>query len=242
MAPGAQASGSDNAAFLSHLNSLRAAHGLRSLAVASDLASIASQHSAAMEAKQTIFHNASLTSEVQNWQVLGENVGMGGTVAAIDTAFDNSPEHYANEVNASYTQVGIGTARDSRGYLYVTLDFRKPESSAPAPRPPAPKPVVKAPAVHAPAVPAPVVRPPAARPPSSTPQTVARQATTPTESAPVTARAVTPAAPQSNASATAAAVATAAARQAPTIVPVTATGNDPVASALAFSNLLAGMR
>lgn len=239
LAPAAQASGSDNAAFLSHLNSLRAAHGLHTLALASDLTSIATQHSGAMMARQTIFHNASLTSEVRNWQVLGENVGMGGSASAIDTAFDHSPEHYANEVNAAYTQVGIGTARDNRGYLYVTLDFRKPMGS-PAPAP-APRPVAKAPVVHAPAVHVPVARPPAATSPASSPRkTVAPQpAAAPRVAVPAAAKSpATAAVPAATPPVAAATVA----RQAPTVVPATATGGDPVAAALAFSRFLAGLR
>lgn len=233
LAPAAHASGSDNAAFLGHLNSLRAAHGLPRLAVASDLTSIATTHSQQMMARQTIFHNPSLTSQVSNWQVLGENVGMGGSVAAIDTAFDRSPEHYANEVSSAYTQVGIGTAWDSRGYLYVTLDFRKPmhTTAAPVVRPPAPKPAAPK---------APVVRPAAPKPPVAATQRYAspsaaaagspRQPSAPAQRSPASA------------AATAAATAAAAARQIPTVVPGPVTGSDPVANALAFSRLLAGMR
>ncbi|HEX7354565.1 MAG TPA: CAP domain-containing protein [Mycobacteriales bacterium] len=242
MAPAAHADASDNAGFLAHLNGLRAAHGLPALSVASDLAAIATAHSAAMMVRQTIFHNASLTSEVSNWQVLGENVGMGGSVSAIDTAFDNSPEHYANEISSAYTQVGIGTARDTRGYLYVTLDFRKPASAPPAPKPPAPRPVAPPPA------PKPVVAAPPARPASSTPQhssiggpASAPAVTAPTHGTASTAAAAPPAAstPPQPAVPTAADAAATAAREAPTVVPVTPTGNDPVATALAFSRFLA---
>lgn len=239
LAPAAHADGSDNAAFLAHLNGLRAAHGLPGLALTSDLTAIATAHSAAMMVRQTIFHNASLTSEVSNWQVLGENVGMGGSAASIDTAFDNSPEHYANEVSSAYTQVGIGTARDTRGYLYVTLDFRKPMGAAPAPRPPAPKP--PAPVVKAPA-PRPIVKAATPRPPASS--TTRQTVTHPAAPAGTPKTAGTPAAPPAptpatTAPASAATAAAMAAREAPTVLPVVPTGSDPVAKALAFSRLLA---
>jgi Cysteine-rich secretory protein family len=150
----AQADGNVGA-FLNHLNGLRAAHGLPGLALTADLSAIAQSHSQAMAAQGTIFHNPSLTTQVTNWQTVGENVGMGPSEALIDNAFDNSPPHYANEVNTSYTQVGIGSVTRSDGQIFVTLDFRKPMNAgaAPAPAnpaPAAPKPApVKSPVVQA---------------------------------------------------------------------------------------------
>jgi hypothetical protein len=152
LSPAAHATGADNDTVLAHLNALRERHGLHALVESSDLMSIAAAHSVAMSKTEGIFHNPDLTSEVANWEVLGENVGMGGSASDIDVAFDNSPDHYANEVGAAYTQVGIGTASDSRGYLYITVDFRKPMYVAtPAPA----KAPVKAPVLR-PAKPTPV--------------------------------------------------------------------------------------
>lgn len=133
LAPAAHATSADNGTVLGHLNALRAAHGLPGLTESSDLMSIAAAHSATMAREHDLFHNPSLTSEVANWQVLGENVGMGPNAVGIDEAFDHSPDHYANEVNTAYTQVGIGTATSSDGYLWITVDFRKPMyASAPS--------------------------------------------------------------------------------------------------------------
>ncbi len=188
LAPTARASSSDNYTVLGHLNALRAAHGLHGLALSGDLNAIAAGHSAAMERAESLFHNPNLTSQVTNWRVVGENVGMGPTAAAIDTAFDHSPEHYANEVNPAYTQVGIGTARDNRGYLYITVDFRDPMNAPVAPaRPvshPAPRPV------HTTPRPAVVTHP---RTPSAT---VHHTASAPHVTAPVRTPAAKPVAPR----------------------------------------------
>ena len=141
LAPAPAQADSNVGGFLAHVNSLRASKGLGPLTMVSDLTSIAEGHSEAMLAKETIFHNPSLASVVTNWQTLGENVGMGPTVDALDNAFDNSPEHYANEINATYTQIGIASVTDSRGEIFVTLDFRKPmrpTAATPVPAPPAP--------------------------------------------------------------------------------------------------------
>lgn len=249
----AHASGADDGAFLAHLNALRSSHGLRQLVETGDLNAVAAAHSRAMAGQQTIFHNASLTNVVANWQVLGENVGMGPSAAAIDTAFDHSPEHYANEVNPAYTQVGIGTASDSRGYLYVTLDFRKPMVGAPAPAPvrPPSKPPVQAP-VKAPAKAVPPPVRPAAPPVTLAHQGAARRGSTP---APDTAQAdsVRRAAAAQAARAATAAAARAAAAQAATRsataaraarlahpLPRAAAG-DPLAQALIFPRALAAL-
>lgn len=130
LAPAASAGSSPASEFLSHLNNLRAAHHLQQLSMTADLVNIATGHSRLMASRHTIFHNGSLAQVASNWRVLGENVGMGPSVASLDYAFDHSPEHYANEVNPAYSQVGIAVTRDSAGELYVTLDFRAPMYAA----------------------------------------------------------------------------------------------------------------
>jgi hypothetical protein len=138
-APAASAS-AEESQFVSLTNSARGSNGQRSYAVASDLVSLARQHSREMAAKHTIYHNPNLGSQVSNWQAVGENVGMGGSASSIHNAFMNSPAHRANILDHDFTQVGIGTAYDDKGVLYVTEVFRKPYgATAPAPAP-APRP------------------------------------------------------------------------------------------------------
>ena len=118
------------AQFIADMNSARSANGLAPYSVAYDLTSIARSHSAQMASSQTLYHNPSLTSQVQNWQAVGENVGEGPTVSDIHTAFMNSPEHRANILDHDFTQVGVGVAVDKNGMIWVTEDFRKPMSSS----------------------------------------------------------------------------------------------------------------
>jgi len=115
--------------FVSKMNAARASAGLAPYSVAYDLTSIARQHSAAMASSQSLYHNPSLTSQVQNWQAVGENVGEGPTVSDIHTAFMNSPEHRANILDHDFTQVGVGVSVDKNGIVWVTEDFREPMSS-----------------------------------------------------------------------------------------------------------------
>ena len=130
LAPGiAFASSYDlEAQFIAKMNAARQSAGMAPYAVASDLSSIARQHSAEMASRQSLYHNPSLTSDVQNWRAVGENVGEGPTVSDIHTAFMNSPEHRANILDHDFTQVGVGVTVDKNGMVWVTEDFRQPMS------------------------------------------------------------------------------------------------------------------
>ena len=115
--------------FIAKMNAARESAGLRPYSVASDLTSIARQHSAQMASKQSLYHNPELTSQVQNWQAVGENVGEGPTVSDIHNAFMQSPEHRANILDHDFTQVGVGVVVDKNGIIWVTEDFREPMRS-----------------------------------------------------------------------------------------------------------------
>jgi len=115
--------------FVSAINAVRQSHGLSPYSVASDLMSIARGHSSAMASGQSLYHNPSLTTQVSNWQAVGENVGEGPSVTDLETAFVNSPEHYANMVDHDFTQIGVGVTVDKSGIIWVTEDFRQPMGS-----------------------------------------------------------------------------------------------------------------
>jgi uncharacterized protein YkwD len=125
VAPAAHAdTGSEEADFLALTNQLRSSLGIQSLTPQSQLTSVARQWSAKMAGDGTISHNPSLTSQApSNWTQLGENVGMGGAVGAIQTAFINSPHHYENLANGAYNYVGIGVVHGANGTIFVTVDF-----------------------------------------------------------------------------------------------------------------------
>jgi hypothetical protein len=185
-APAAHADTADEeAVFLSLTNSLRSSLGIQTLTPQGQLTSIARSWSAQMAAAGSISHNPSLPNQVSaQWTQLGENVGTGGTVESIQTAFINSPHHYENLANGAYNFVGIGVVHGSNGAIYVTVDFMAapasagsapapsatapratspPRSTAPAaPRATAPRPA--APATTAPPVTTPPPPPPAPEP------------------------------------------------------------------------------
>jgi hypothetical protein len=140
------ASAGTESEFVSRTNGARTSRGLRAYAVRSDLTSVARRQAARMAASRQMYHNPNLRSEVGGWQELGENVGQGGSVSAIHSAFMGSYSHRANILSTSYTEVGIGTAQGSDGQIYVSEVFRRPYGSTtytpPAPRP---APVYRAP-------------------------------------------------------------------------------------------------
>ena len=161
---GATAADDAAAGFVARANAERAAAGLRPLAVKRDLAAVAGRPSTRMAQKNSLYHNPNLEYEVSGWQVVGENVGMGGTVDSIHKAFMDSPEHRANILARDYTQIGVGTVTDADGVLWVTQVFRLPVTAA-APAPTRPRVVVSPPraTVNVPVRPTPA-RPAAVKP------------------------------------------------------------------------------
>jgi hypothetical protein len=163
--------GSEEAQFFALTNQLRAQHGLSQLASYGPLVSIGRTWSLNMARAGQISHNMSLPNEVSGpWTKLGENVGVGGSVSDIQTAFINSPHHYENLVDPVWNYVGIGVV-DSGGRIWVTVDFMqlnnvpaappttaarlsRPRTTTAPPPAPAPQPVpVTAPPAPTPAPP-----------------------------------------------------------------------------------------
>lgn len=187
---------SDEAAFVTKINELRASKGLGALQVNANLTEKARAWSAGMAAAGKIWHSTLSDGITEDWKKLGENVGMGGSVDGLHRAFVNSPGHYANLVEPVFTHVGIGIVMNG-STIYVTEMFMqlmpvKPAltaspTTAPKPaattttRPPAPRPAVVA--VKPPAAPSTTTSttttapPPVAAPPVEVPA--------PAEAAPV---------------------------------------------------------
>jgi len=141
--------------FLSKINSSRSSAGLAPLTMEGGLQSHARKHTQDMIAADKIFHSTSAELRAaggSGWSIMGENVGRGGTVSSLHTAFMNSPGHKKNILCPAYNYVGIGTDTSSDGILYVTVVFMgkglgsscdssggggsaSPTTQAPAPKP-----------------------------------------------------------------------------------------------------------
>jgi Cysteine-rich secretory protein family len=164
-------------------NQARAAAGLPALQLDASLSAVAQSWASHLAATNALAHNPALRSQITNWTVLGENVGMAGDIASVQQAFMNSAPHRANILDSRYTQMGVGSATSTYPQckctvLWVVVDFRRPATTA-APAPPAPAPATPVPTKPAatPTVAKPATTPAAAKPATTT--AVAKQPTTP---------------------------------------------------------------
>ena len=127
----AQADAGDAARLLALTNQVRASQGLPALTTDPQLTAVAQAWATELAGRGVISHNPSVRAQVRGWEVLGENVGVGGNVDAIHAGFVASPTHYANLVDAVYTKVGFGIVRpDAR--IFVVEVFMLPASASPA--------------------------------------------------------------------------------------------------------------
>ena len=122
----ADAATSSCTAFVSDTNQARVNHDRHIYRQRDHLMHVAQRWAEWMASHHSLRHNPYLTSQVDNWQALGENVGRGGGEPSIQDAFMGSTEHRDNILSRTFTQFGIGTARDSDSVLYVDEVFRRP--------------------------------------------------------------------------------------------------------------------
>ena len=105
------------------LNSLRTGQGLSALVRDAALDRKASAQAVRMARQETIFHSADLKMGVPDgWTVIGENVGVGGSIASLQEALKNSPSHLANMLDPRFRRVGVG-AVERNGRIYLVQVF-----------------------------------------------------------------------------------------------------------------------
>lgn len=61
---------------------------------------------------------------VHTWTLLGENVGVGGNIEALQKAFMESPGHAANILDPRWTHMGVGVIKRG-GTYWVTMEFMR---------------------------------------------------------------------------------------------------------------------
>lgn len=110
--------------FARRINAERSIKSVGQLRLDPELSKAARVHTREMARRFELYHTPDrrLGFRVTNWVVLGENVGVGGTVDSLHQAFMNSSSHRSNVLLGTYRHVGIGTLlRDGR--LWVTVIF-----------------------------------------------------------------------------------------------------------------------
>ncbi|MEY2452977.1 MAG: lysyl endopeptidase [Acidimicrobiaceae bacterium] len=134
--PASAQSAADESALFAATNQSRADNGLPALQYDPQLSSIANAWANHMASTRTLEHNPSLVDQVNSqvtsqWTRIGENVGFGPSVSALESAFMNSPPHRAN-ILGQYNRVGVGATRDSSGTLWAVVDFAQGPPIAPS--------------------------------------------------------------------------------------------------------------
>ncbi|WP_262296166.1 CAP domain-containing protein [Microvirga sesbaniae] len=131
--------------FLQLVNEARTSAGVKSLTFDGELLDSSDAHSAWMDQTDTFSHtgvNGSsagtrMTTAGYGWQGWGENIAYvsgdltEATVRQLHTNLMNSPGHYANIVNGSYEEIGIGLKEGTiNGYkvVFVTQNFGTPNA------------------------------------------------------------------------------------------------------------------
>lgn len=182
--------GADSASegeFLAKINAERASRGLNTLSVDGGLVSHARKHTQDMINAGEIYHSSEAElkgAAGSGWSSIGENVGRGGSVSSLHTAFMNSSGHRAN-ILGDYNYAGVGTGT-SNGVLYVTVVFMKKGSTPTTAPPTTAAPTTAAPTTAAPTAAAPTTAATGAKAKSSTPTTQAAAPPTTTTVPPTT--------------------------------------------------------
>lgn len=111
---------------LSLTNEDRAAHDRKELDFADRLARYAKDHSEAMARKGYLFHSSEGqlrdALEGYDWEIGGENVGVGGSLESLEDAFMASKLHRQNILRESYRHAAIGIARED-DRIWITVIF-----------------------------------------------------------------------------------------------------------------------
>ncbi len=121
------------------VNVVRAMNGLAPLTLDAQLVQMAHIQSNAMAEFQTMSHDLPQAAQPTlldranfvgyQFFSLGENIAYNfPDTGSVMNAWMNSPDHRANILNPSYTQIGVGIAYDVNGAPYYTQEFGEPMS------------------------------------------------------------------------------------------------------------------
>lgn len=116
--------------FVARIDQERSSRGLGTLAFAEDLQVVARRHAQRMADRGEPYHNRDLGTEVHDWEIVAENVGVGPDVDTIHRAFMDSAEHRDIILHPDLTQLGVGVVQTSDGSMWVVEVFRKPQQAS----------------------------------------------------------------------------------------------------------------
>lgn len=109
---------SDAGELVSRTNSSRAQAGVAALATHPELMARAQEWSNHMASQGRISHSNAGSRVRASWEKIGENVGVGSSVAEVHRMFMASSGHRRNIMDPAFQYIGVGTTwRDGRVYV-----------------------------------------------------------------------------------------------------------------------------
>ena len=113
----------DENGMFSMVNSSRAQAGTGQLNPDIALIVKAQAWSKQLAADQSLYHSNLSDGAPAGWYRLGENVGTGSSLAAVNQAFLDSAPHRANILEPSDTHLGVGVTVDGNGRYWIVEEF-----------------------------------------------------------------------------------------------------------------------
>lgn len=113
----------EQSASYDRINAVRTAHQLPALLPSPHAMAKAQAWAEHLAAIGHLEHSELWAGMPEGGRSIGENVGMGGDLDAVYTAFLNSPKHRANLLDPRWNWVGTGVATSADGMLYVVQVF-----------------------------------------------------------------------------------------------------------------------
>jgi uncharacterized protein YkwD len=104
-------------------NADRRAAGLTELLPSPALNAKAQAWAEALAQRGGLVHSTLTDGAPDGWTKLGENVGKGPSIDAIQRGFMGSPAHRANVLDPSFNWIGTGVATAADGTVYVVQVF-----------------------------------------------------------------------------------------------------------------------
>ncbi|MCU1372452.1 MAG: hypothetical protein JWO77_3646 [Ilumatobacteraceae bacterium] len=106
---------------LSEMNADRSAHNLRTLGTQADAQRKAQAWAEKLARENTLYHSKLSDGIGVKWCSLGENVGYGPSVPAIEDAYMASPGHKANILSTKWNGAGVGYATNGKRVFTVQV-------------------------------------------------------------------------------------------------------------------------
>jgi uncharacterized protein YkwD len=112
---------SGQSAVQNELNADRRAHGRTALRSYSALNKKAQAWAERLARENRLYHSTLSSGAPSCWRALGENVGYGSSVAAVQDAYMRSDAHRANVLKTTWNWVGVGMAKNGSRVFTVQV-------------------------------------------------------------------------------------------------------------------------